>query len=416
MAVTGPTSAEIRIALGFTVALLLGCSLLQTVTLEARKYDFSTRYASGLILRRGDGSKLYCLEEERRVQEALFGRKGVMVETHPPFEIPLYAQLSKLPYNHAYIVLAVINISIWVVFALLIRSCAPVPEQTFRYLLLCFTFFPLWAALLQGQTSLLLLLLYGATFLALKRKRDFVAGVFLGLGLFRFQLVLPFVLICILRKKWKLTAGFVLVALLLAAISVLAVGWQGVMSYAHFIIDTARHPSNPAYASIRPSDMPTVRGFLAAILTGWVSQKWINAGTALVSAFLILFTAWRWRQEDRRDEDDSLGLIFAAALTVTLITGFYVLAHDMSLMLLAVLLTLATSQQSKESRWWLILRALIIVLFIPFVYMLLLHWHWLSLLFPILVAFALATFALLENHFFCARPTAGDFVTAGDNR
>ncbi len=416
MAVTGPTSAEIRIALGFTVALLLGCSLLQTVTLEARKYDFSTRYASGLILRRGDGSKLYCLEEERRVQEALFGRKGVMVETHPPFEIPLYAQLSKLPYNHAYIVLAVINISIWVVFALLIRSCAPVPEQTFRYLLLCFTFFPLWAALLQGQTSLLLLLLYGATFLALKRKRDFVAGVFLGLGLFRFQLVLPFVLICILRKKWKLTAGFVLVALLLAAISVLAVGWQGVMSYAHFIIDTARHPSNPAYASIRPSDMPTVRGFLAAILTGWVSQKWINAGTALVSAFLILFTAWRWRQEDRRDEDDSLGLIFAAALTVTLITGFYVLAHDMSLMLLAVLLTLATSQQSKESRWWLILRALIIVLFIPFVYMLLLHWHRLSLLFPILVAFALATFALLENHFFCARPTAGDFVTAGDNR
>jgi len=397
MAVAGPTSAEIRIALGFTVALLLGCALLQTVTLEARKYDFSTRYASGFILRRGDGSKLYCLEEEHRVQEALFGRKGVMVETHPPFEIPLYAQLSKLPYNHAYIVLAVINISIWVVFVLLIRSCAPVPEQTFRYLLLCFTFFPLWAALLQGQTSLLLLLLYGATFLALKRKRDFVAGVFLGLGLFRFQLVLPFVLICILRKKWKLTAGFASVALLLAAISVLAVGWQGVMSYAFLIIDTARHPSNPAYASIRPSDMPTVRGFLAAILTGWVSQKWINAGTALVSAFLILFTAWRWRQEDRRDEDDSLGLIFAAALTVTLITGFYVLAHDMSLMLLAVLLTLASSQQSRESRWWLILKTLIIVLCIPFAYMLLLHWHQMSMLFPILVAFVLATFALLEN-------------------
>jgi len=224
-----------------------------------------------------------------------------------------------------------------------------------------------------------------------------VAGVFLGLGLFRFQLVLPFVLICILRKKWKLTAGFASVALLLAAISVLAVGWQGVMSYVHLIIDTARHPSNPSYASIRPSDMPTVRGFLAAILTGWVSQKWINAGTALVSAFLILFTAWRWRQEDRRDEDDSLGLIFAAALTVTLITGFYVLAHDMSLMLLAVLLALASSQQSRELRWWLILKGSVIVLCLPFAYMLLLHWHQMSMLFPILVAFVLATFALLEN-------------------
>jgi len=415
MAVTRPTSAEIRIALGLTAALLLGCALLQTATFEARNYDFSTRYASGLILRRGDGSKLYSLEEERRVQEALFERKGVMVETHPPFEIPFYALLTKLPYNHAYIVFAIINISIWMFFVRLIRSCVPVPEHTFHYLLLCFTFFPLWAALLQGQTSLLLLLLYGATFLALKRKRDFVAGVFLGLGLFRFQLVLPFVLICILRKKWKLTAGFASVVLLLAAISVLAVGRQGVMSYAHLMIDTAKHPSNPAYASIRPSDMPTVRGFLAAILTGWVSQKWINAGTALVSAFVILFTAWRWRQEDRRDEDDSLGLIFAAALTVTLITGFYVLAHDMSLMLLAVLLTLASSQQSRDSRWWLVLKALIIVLYLPFVYMLLLHWHRMSMLFPILVIFLLVTFALLENHFFCTRLTVGDFVRAGDN-
>jgi Glycosyltransferase family 87 len=416
MAVTGPTSTEIRIALAFTAALLLGVSLLQTVTLEARNYDFSARYASGVILRQGDGSKVYCLDEERRVQEALFGRNGVMVETHPPFEMPLYALLAKLPYNHAYIVLAVINISIWMFFVLLIRSCAPVPEQTLRYLLLCFTFFPLWAALLQGQTSLLLLLLYGATFFALKRKRDFVAGVFLGLGLFRFQLVLPFVLICILRKKWKLTVGFASVALLLAAISVLAVGRQGVMSYAHLMIDTVRHPSNPSYASIRPTDMPTVRGFLAAILTGWVSQKWMNAGTALVSAFLILFTAWRWRQEDRRGDDDSQGLIFAAALTVTLITGFYVLAHDMSLMLLAVLLTFAPSQRSKESRWWLVLKALAVVLCIPFAYMLLLHWHRMSLLFPILVAFALSAFALLENHLFCARPTVGDFVRAGDDR
>src|SRR5438445_13135133 len=108
MAVTEPTSAEIRIAIGFTVALLLGCALLQTVTLEARKYDFSTRYASGLILRRGNGSKLYSLEEESRMQEALFGRKGVMVETHPPFEIPLYALLTKIPYNLAYIALALI--------------------------------------------------------------------------------------------------------------------------------------------------------------------------------------------------------------------------------------------------------------------------------------------------------------------
>jgi hypothetical protein len=84
-------------------------------------------------------------------------------------------------------------------------------------------------------------------------------------------------------------------------------------------------------------------------------------------------------------------------------------------MLLAVLLTLASSQQSRDSRWWVVLKALIVVLYQPFVYMLLLHWHWMSMLFPILVVFLLVTFALLENHFFCTRLTVGDFVRDGDN-
>lgn len=52
--------------------------------------------------------------------------------------------------------------------------------------------------------------------------------VFLGLGLPKFQPVLPFALICLLRATWKLIEGFALVGPSLAVLSVpdLAEPWN----------------------------------------------------------------------------------------------------------------------------------------------------------------------------------------------
>jgi hypothetical protein len=282
-------------------------------------------------------------------------------------------------------------------FAYLIRPHAPVPKQTFRYFILCFGFYPLWVALIQGQTSVLLLVLYSLTFLSLKRKQDFRAGVFLGLGLFKFQLVLPFALICVLRRKWRLMGGFAAAALLLGALSTIAVGPAGVVSYVKFLIDTVRHPANPAYIGIVPSDMPTLQGFFTFLMTGTITPKWINAAVALASVFLILFTAWWWRREDQREGDASLGLVFAVALVITLLTGFHLLAHDLSPMLLAVLLAIGSSQWSEPSGWRLVLNASIVPLYLPPVFWLLFHWSRVCLLFPILVAFVLAAFCLARK-------------------
>ncbi len=119
---------------------------------------------------------------------------------------------------------------------------------------------------MHGQTSVVLLLLFALTFVCVKRGQDFKAGVFLGLGLFKFALVLPFALIYCVRRKWRLMAGFSAAALLLGVLSLIAVGPAGVRSYIGLMFDIVKNPDNPAYADIRAWGMPTIKGIFVALL------------------------------------------------------------------------------------------------------------------------------------------------------
>jgi hypothetical protein len=381
--------------MAFTAAVLFAKLFLQVATPEVRGYDFSAMYVAGYMVREGKGSRLYDLVEQTRAEEAIFKRPGLMVIVHPPFEALFFAPLARISYVSAYLVWGVVNIFLWMLFVYIARSFAPVPRQTFQYMLLCFTFFPLWVTLLQGQTSLLLLILYSLTYASLKRRQDFRAGALLGLGLFRFQLVLPFALICLIRRKWRMMAGFAVVALMLGALSIVAVGPSGVVSYLTLLVNMVTHPANAAYTGILPSDMPTVRGVLSVLMAGHLAPTWINATVALVSGFLIVFTAELWRRRDRLEGNGSLGLMFGAALAVTLTTGFHLSEHDLSLLLLAIFLAIGSPQWSRKRPWRTVLNVSIAVLYLPPVYLLLREWGRLYLLWPVLFAFALASFVLL---------------------
>src|SRR5579862_3343953 len=219
-----PTRSEAIIALGFIGALLFAIVLLTTAFHAIRRSDFVGYYTGGLILRSGNASKLYDLSEQARIQRQLFHRNDLLLDNHPPFEALWFAALAQLDYAKAYILWGAINIFLWVVFQHLLRPYTPIPRNPYRYYLLCSLFVPLCVALLQGQTSVLLLLVFSLSFVCIKRGEDLKAGIFLGLGLLKFPVVLPFALICFLRSKWRMMAGFAAAASVLALLSLFAVG------------------------------------------------------------------------------------------------------------------------------------------------------------------------------------------------
>ena len=304
------------------------------------------------------------------------------------------AALARLAYTKAYLLWGAINVLLWIVFQHVLRPYAQRPQHPYHYFFLCSLFFPLWAALIQGQTSVLLLALFALTFAYARRGEDFKAGVFLGLGLFKYALVIPFALICLLRGKWRMMAGFAAAAFALGALSVIAVGPAGVQSYVKLMLDILSHPENPLYADIKPLGMPTVTGFFAALFTGRLALVYNNALGTTVSALLVLFTALRWRQDDLGANGNNSGLMFAAALAASQVTAPYLYTHDMTLMLTPTLLVLGSSQWSRASTERRVLLAVILILYTPPLYVAILRWHMMYLLAPALVIFALAAVSM----------------------
>jgi len=393
-----PTRSEVKIALGMAAALLFLVVILSAVLSDPRGFDFAGYYMSGLIIHQGNASRLYDLGEQARIERQLFNRDKILINPHPPFEALGFASLARLSYTKAYVLWGAINVLLWLLSQHLYWRDTPIPNNFFRYCLLSFLFFPLWGALIIGQTTVLLLLVFTLTFVCLRRGQEFKAGILLGLGLFKFPVVLPFALICFLRGKWRLMAGFFAAASLLGVLSVVAVGPAGVRSYLNLMIDILMNPDNPAYISMRTwAKMPTVKGFIATLLTGRLASNSITLLAAAISAPLILFAAWAWRQEDRIRGGISPGLMFAAALVVSQVTAPHFYAYDLTLMLLAVLLVISSPPWSKESGQRTVLTAIMVTLYCPPLFALLLRWQAVYLLAPVLVAFALAAISLARK-------------------
>src|SRR5207247_2806967 len=106
-------------------------------------------------------------------------------------------------YAKAYWSWVVINLIILLAVPLLLFPYLPNLRPTFgiNILLSFFSFFPIFIAVYHGQDSLILLLMFACAFISLKRGWPFWAGLLLGLGLFRFRLVVQFMFLLGLHKQ-----------------------------------------------------------------------------------------------------------------------------------------------------------------------------------------------------------------------
>jgi len=297
--------------------------------------DFTIFYTAGKCVNEGRGRQLYDLETQFAFQRSFAPevkhRENALPFNHPPFEALLFVPLAGLPYVTAYFVWAVFNIALILGFWTLLRPCLPSLHHFLPALplLAMFAFFPAIIALLQGQDSILLLFLYGLAFSALATGRAFVAGLYLGLALFKFQLVLPFVVVLLVRRQWKAVAGFTFTAFVLLLVSAAVVGWNGVMAYPRFVLRLNR---SAAQAGIYPRDMPNLRGLVAGSLhvTGVPAILLI---ITLSFALVALVVRW-WHVRP----GDKFELGFSLCLAVTLIISYHLLVHDLSVLMLPILL------------------------------------------------------------------------------
>ena len=197
--------------------------------------DFSEFYAAAQMVRQGLGRDLYDLRTQAEFQSRVAPVQ--VFYNHPPFETLIFLPLTYFDYRAAYMLWTLISVGMLAGAARLIESHTHVSATIFRYtripvdfglaFLVFLTFAPVTTSLLLGQDSMLMLLIYTLVFVLLQSGAEFRAGCVLACGLFKFQLIVPFVLILLLRRRGAAARGFGVAGSLLILASI---GVSGIRS------------------------------------------------------------------------------------------------------------------------------------------------------------------------------------------
>lgn len=300
--------------------------------------DFTALYSAGKIVREGLGSQLYDTQTQYRIQQEFASgvsiRQGPLPYIHPPWEALLFVPFTWFSYRVAYLLWDAVNLLILLSLPFLLWDHLPQLKRVSAlfWLFVSLAFYPIFFDLLQGQDILPLLLFFTLAFLSLKQNNDLAAGCWLGLGLFRFHLVLPLVFILLLHKRLKALLGFASVAVVLAVVSIAVIGWNAALSYPAFVwhVETVM-----GHGAIVPVDMPNLRGLLHTFLAERSSKLIIQLVVGVLSVALLFFASARWKVA-RAGTAFDLG--FALALVTTILVSYHANTYDLSLLFLPVML------------------------------------------------------------------------------
>jgi hypothetical protein len=327
-------------------------------------FDFVLYYSGAKIVNDGNGSQLYDLRVQREYQRKFGARdkERDLPFNHLPYELLALLIPATFSFPVAHALWAAINIFL---LAVILVRLFPFLEAQHRplFAMMLFAYFPTITALKMGQDSIITTFLLVETFVSLKRTRYAIAGGLLALGLYKPQFVLPMVGIFVLHRRSSLILGFLSTGLLLGAISLAMVGWNGLMGLFSLWLPMIQRGN-----VVWPELMTNLRGLVYMILElGGLSEA-TNILTFGLSVLLYIVTLRLWpRSADERSE--LFDLRFALAVVMTALVSFHSYSYDGALLAISLIIMLnhVLNRPGPYPGSHVVFLVILILLFVPLV-------------------------------------------------
>jgi hypothetical protein len=299
--------------------------------------DFASFYTAGTLVRRGLGAELYNHKTQWKVQQEFASevkiRQGPLPYIRPPFEALLFSVFAAWPYLTALFIWTCLKLALLAAIPFVVvrrRSWQEhIPLWAVGFLTL--GTFPEFMDLLLGQDAPLLAFLFAISYWQLATDRNVGAGAVLGLALFKFQLVIPFVVALWIARRQRVLLGFAASAFVVLVLSAGVVGWRGLLQYPRDLL--ALNQATGVVGLVTPESQINLRGLLIFVV-GRVSYPgrihWLLAPVALAA---IVYTGLLWRKAGDRFLAEGFGL----AMMVAIITSYYAYDHDLVLLIVPLL-------------------------------------------------------------------------------
>jgi hypothetical protein len=306
--------------------------------LDAR-FDFGVFYYAAHMVLDGSRHALYDAGVQH-VFQARFHRPPAMLFRNPPFALIPMLAIAWLPMLAAFAVWTAIS------FALLYLSLKVLEIETAAVfgnwpLLLSLAYVPVMASLLHGQFSLVILAAYVFAYAQWRKGRSFWGGAILSIATLKVQLVLGFVVVLLLKRKWKELGGFAVGCAALFGISVLIAGLQATLSYPAFLLHGEGNLANEF------ANMANWHGLLYLL---HIDRPWLEL---VLSILTIAWAARAWKDLDRG---------FAAAMLAAMLVSYHFNPQDLALTLAPFYLCVKTGLLPRKRIPVVVLLALLVTM------------------------------------------------------
>ena len=352
-----------------------------------RGTDFPDFYAAARMVREGYGHQLYNFQAQEEFQIRYAGRTGDYY-IHPPFETLVFLPICLWSLPTAYLLWCLLNFMVLAYTAIVFQRHV-FKRLEWRVLLPVFFLFPpVVLDFLQGQDSLLLLLIMTLAVVELRRDRNFSAGCLLGLRLFKFHIVLTLVVLAASLRRKGLVRGFALVFAILLLISAGVSGWAFLTTYPHFLMRLSSLP----LAGIHPAAMANIRGLVS--MTGIIHNTAACLAVIWTVSVSLLWFAWISFKSSKSTFTDVTNLAFGNFVLAALLVSYHLSPPDLCIALLPMgLFSQYLAEHTGIPRWVrLSLLSSQSVLFLPPLHVISLAWHaYVYAIIPILIMFLLTS-------------------------
>ena len=324
--------------------------------------DFIIFYTGAQIINDGKSKELFKIETQNAYQ-AKFDVPQLewpLPFNHAPYELFLFLPLAHLSYPVAHAIWSGGNLILLVIMLRWLLAYVHSPHSFFIAASVL-AWFPAMETLRLGQDSILSTALLLAVFVALKRKRDGLAGFLLALGLYKPQLVLPMAGAFVVARRWYTLSVFSVTAVILVAVSIGMVGWDGIFDFLS-ILRSMHHYSYIIY----PANMPNVRGLLHDLFLAGNLESLIFGVTVVSSIVLYLGFMYAWRSEFDA-LDPAFDLKFSLTILTTVLISYHLYPHDLFPVTLSLILLfryVSTVGVTHRGLSW-AFYAVLILLFLP---------------------------------------------------
>jgi hypothetical protein len=311
------------------------------------------------ILTSGNKNYIYDLNYQYEVQKQVLDydyHEVLPYRNLPTLALP-FAVLGSFSLRQSYQIYFIINLTTLVFVVFLFQRWLKIGFSAYHYLLVL-SFLPAFVTLFYGQVTIFFLLLFLVIYKLISEDKHFWAGLVVSLFVNRFQYLVSLpILFLISQRKAKFLKGFLLGTFLLLLLSFILVGFDNLVKYPSFILQT----ESVAFGS-GLGDFSTLFSFFYTIVDYFKlpSSYAYILNFVLYALFILLFS--------KRIKRLDLSVAFSICVLSTLSFSVHAWDHDLVLILLSIFLLLGYfrgtfNKHNKKKTFYIILVISVVILY-----------------------------------------------------